>query len=180
MPPLALPRLVRNDSITRGLRSSKSAGELLPRSHAHSAADALPDFQRCASAEDSTGWVDHEEFLAQRCSTRSARRKRCAEFVLPKLMSSFEDSHGVKEDSCPVSHTAGTLQDAEILGTTTQAQDDIGSSARRNRFFEPLNDTTGRPKRVFRKTSPPPITRGGSTSDVLTPEGGEGVENWVL
>ena len=45
-------------------------------------------------------------------------------------------------------------------GTTTAAQDDIRSSARRNRFFEPLNDTTGRPHRDFHKTPPPPITRG--------------------
>jgi len=168
MPPLALPRLVRSDSIARGLRSSKSAGELLPRSHAHSAADALPGFQRCTSAEDSTGWVEHEEFLVQRHSTR---RKRCADLVLPKLMSSFEDSDGEKEDSGHAAHTAGTLHDAAILGTTTPAQDDIGSFARRNRFFEPLNDTTGRPKRVFRKTPPPPTTRDVSTSDVLTHEG---------
>ncbi|KAJ1479915.1 hypothetical protein T484DRAFT_1748907 [Baffinella frigidus] len=34
---------------------------------------------------------------------------------------------------------------------------------RRNRF-ERLYDTTGRPKRVFRKTPPPPIIRGVSTS----------------
>ena len=180
MPPHGLPRLVRNDSVARGLRSSKSAGELLPRSHALSAADALPGFQRCASAEDSTGWVGHEEFLAQRHSTRSARRKRCAELVLPKLMSSFEDSDGEKDHTGPAAHTAGTLQDADFFGTTTPAQDDIGSSARRNRFFEPLNDTTGRPKRVFRKTPPPLIIRGGSTSDVLAHEGGGNGQNWIL
>jgi len=177
MPPLALPRLVRNDSIARVLRSSKSAGELLPRSHAHSTADALPGVQRCASAEDSTGWVEHEQYLVQRHSTR---RKRCAELVLPKLMSSFEDSDGEKEDAGSAAHKAGTLQDAEILGTTTPAQDDIASSARRDRLFEPLNDTTGRPKRVFRKTPPPPIIRGVSTSDMLTHAEEEKVENWVL
>jgi hypothetical protein len=78
-------------------------------------------------------------------------------------MSSFEDSDSEKEESGPAAHTAGAPQDAEILGTTTPAQDDIGWSARRNRFFEPLNDTTGRPKRMFRKTPPPPTIRGGST-----------------
>jgi hypothetical protein len=78
-------------------------------------------------------------------------------------MSSFEDSDGEKEDSEPAAQTAGTLQDAEIFGTTTLAQDDICTSARRNRFFEALNDTTGRPKRVFRKTPPPPIIRNGAT-----------------
>jgi len=31
--------------------------------------------------------------------------------------------------------------------------------ARLNRFEEPLNDTTGRAKRVYRKTPPPPINR---------------------
>ncbi|KAJ1486824.1 hypothetical protein T484DRAFT_2020184 [Baffinella frigidus] len=46
--------------------------------------------------------------------------------------------------------------------SSTPHQDDIrGSSARLNmntrlnRFDEPLNDTTARPKRVFRKTPPP-------------------------
>ena len=38
------------------------------------------------------------------------------------------------------------------------SQDNIRASARPNRSQEPLNDTTGRPKRVFRKT--PPRTRG--------------------
>ena len=95
-------------------------------------------------------------------------------------MSSFEDSDGDKEDSGLAAHTAGTLQDVEILCTITPAQDDIRSSARRNRLFEALNDTTGRPKRVFRKTPPPPIIRGDYTSHVLTHEGeGEG-GNWVL
>ena len=182
MTPLALPRLVRNDPTARGLRSSKSAGELLPHAHAHSAADALPVFQRCASAEDSTGWVEHDEFLGQRHSTR---RKRCAELVLPKLMSSFEDVHCEEEAPSPAAHTVGKLfkeilvPDEEILGTTTPAQDDMCPSAlergppvqaRRNRFFEPLNDRTGRPRRVFRKTPLPPTIRGVSTSGMLTGE----------
>jgi len=152
MTPLALPRLLRNDSVAWRLRSSKSAGELLPHTHTHAATDALLGMQRRASAEDSTGWVEHEEFLAQRHSTR---RKRLAELVLPKRMSSFEDFHG-------------ELPGVEILGTMDPAQNDICSLARRNRFFEHLNDTTGRPKRVFRKTPPPPIIRGVPTADGLT------------
>ncbi|KAJ1473203.1 hypothetical protein T484DRAFT_1752270 [Baffinella frigidus] len=35
---------------------------------------------------------------------------------------------------------------------------------RLNRFEEPVNDTTGRPKRVFRKTPPPPTIREVSAS----------------
>jgi hypothetical protein len=35
-----------------------------------------------------------------------------------------------------------------------------------NRFEEPLNDTTGRTKRVFRKTPPPSINRHQSTSEI--------------
>ena len=61
----------------------------------------------------------------------------------------------------------GKFQDVEMLGTTTTAQDDIRSSARRNSFFEPLNDTTGRPHREFHKTPPPPIIRGVCTSGAL-------------
>ena len=160
MTPL-LPRLVRNDPIPRELRPSKSAGKLLLRTYAPSAADVLPGFRRCASAEDSTGWVEHEEFLGQR---HYARRKRCSELVLPKLMSSFEDFDGEEKHSGPVAHEVCTFQDVEILGTTTAAQNDICSSARRNRFFEPLNDTTGRPHRVFHTTPSPPIIRGVPTS----------------
>ena len=107
-----------------------------------------------------------------------ARWKRCSALVLPKLMSSFEDFDGEEEDAAPAAHKVGTLHDVEIrtgygqgrtgkiLGTTTAAPDDMCSSARRNRFFEPLNDTTGRPHRVFRKTPPPPTIRGVSTSGV--------------
>ncbi|KAJ1468851.1 hypothetical protein T484DRAFT_1853890 [Baffinella frigidus] len=56
------------------------------------------------------------------------------------------------------------LQSAPAIGAATPSQDDVcgsaqvGGSARHNRFQElwvPLNDTTGRPKRVFRKTPPP-------------------------
>ena len=139
--------------------------------------DALPGLQRCVSTEDSTGWVEHEEFLRQRHSTR---HKRCAELVLPKLTSSFADFHGEEDDSGPAAHTVGGVPDIQILGSTTSAQDDFCSSARHNRFFEALNDTTGRPKRMFRKTPPPPTIRGGSTSDVLTHFGEETGENWVL
>jgi hypothetical protein len=46
----------------------------------------------------------------------------------------------------------------EILGTTTPAQDDFYPSVRRSRF-ESLNDTTDRPRRVFRKTPPPPRSK---------------------
>jgi len=163
MTPLALPRLVRHDPISWELRPSKSARELLPRTHAHSAADARPGFRRCASAKDSTGWVEHEQFLGQR---HYARWKRCSQHVLPKLMSSFKDFDGEDEDSGPAAHKVGKFQEEEILGTTTVAQHDICSSTRCNRFFEPLNDTTGLPNRVFRKTPPPPIARGVSMSDV--------------
>ena len=198
MTPL-LPRLVRNDPISRELRSSKSSGRLLPHAHAHSAADVPPGFRRCASAEDSTGWVEHEEFLGQR---HYSRRKRGSKLALPKLMSSFEDFGGEEEDSGPAAHMVGEFQDenaqgtpTQILGTTTAAQDDVRSSARRmdrSRFFEPLNalawqtlqqsgvatghplqhsgvellnDTTGR---AFRKTPPPPIIRGGSPAGLST------------
>jgi len=50
------------------------------------------------------------------------------------------------------------------LGVRSSA-DRHKDSARLNRFEESLNDTTGRPKRVFRKTPPPPINRTQSTSD---------------
>ncbi|KAJ1473204.1 hypothetical protein T484DRAFT_1913431 [Baffinella frigidus] len=41
---------------------------------------------------------------------------------------------------------------------------DTGLDFERLNRFEPLNDTTGRPKRVFRKTPPPPSIRRQSTS----------------
>ena len=42
------------------------------------------------------------------------------------------------------------------IGGAAPSQEDVLGSARRNRFEEPLNDTTAQPKRVFRKTPPPP------------------------
>ncbi|KAJ1494318.1 hypothetical protein T484DRAFT_1766189 [Baffinella frigidus] len=46
------------------------------------------------------------------------------------------------------------LSSSGIPGTTSPAQDDTSSPARLNRFERPLNDTSGRPKRVFRQTPP--------------------------
>ena len=48
--------------------------------------------------------------------------------------------------------------------TNAPSQDNFRASARPNRFQEPLNDTTGRPRRVFRKT--PPRTRGQRSRDM--------------
>ena len=42
------------------------------------------------------------------------------------------------------------------IGGAAPSQEDVLGSARRNRFEEPLNDTTAQLKRVFRKTTPPP------------------------
>lgn len=46
-------------------------------------------------------------------------------------------------------------QSTSKIHSAPPSQDAICASARRSRFEEPLNDTTGRPTRVFRKTPPP-------------------------
>jgi len=69
----------------------------------------------------------------------------------------------------PPSPTIATGEaDRVALGVRSSA-DRHKDDARRNRFEEDLNDTTGRPKRVFRKTPPPPIKRTQSTSDAAAP-----------
>ncbi|KAJ1474014.1 hypothetical protein T484DRAFT_1912084 [Baffinella frigidus] len=84
---LAVARVFRDDYVPPVHPRSKSADDLLPRTHAKATEAALPGFQRCASEEGSTGWVTHEELLAHRHSTRRQRR---AVLDFPKLMSSWD------------------------------------------------------------------------------------------
>ena len=86
---LAFPRLVRNDPIMMarlGRTSSQGDSTTFDGRTA-----APPVFNRCASAENSAGWVTHDALLALRHFTR---RKRGSLFVVPKLMSSFDDLNG--------------------------------------------------------------------------------------
>ncbi|KAJ1489919.1 hypothetical protein T484DRAFT_1743738 [Baffinella frigidus] len=63
----------------------------------------------------------------------------------------------------PLNDTAGRISTSEVGGAAPH-QDDI--STRRNRFQEPLDDLSGRLRRVFRKTPPPIYNRHQSTSEI--------------
>ncbi|KAJ1475194.1 hypothetical protein T484DRAFT_1910146 [Baffinella frigidus] len=64
---------------------SKSLNNLLPRTHAK-AADTIPGFQRCPSAEGSK--ESHEAHCARKHSMR-----RSASLPIPKLISAFDAAH---------------------------------------------------------------------------------------
>jgi hypothetical protein len=67
---------------------------------------------------------------------------------IPARVPEHEADSGDEEDRSP----------NEAQRANAPFQDNIRATARPNSFEEPLNDTTGRPKRVFRKT--PPRRRG--------------------
>ncbi|KAJ1469574.1 hypothetical protein T484DRAFT_1918989 [Baffinella frigidus] len=81
-------RLVRDDCVSHKHLRSKTLSDLTPHMHAKAATNTFPDFQRCASAEGSSGWVEHEELLAR----RHALRRPCPLFHFPRLMSSFNEA----------------------------------------------------------------------------------------
>ncbi|KAJ1485405.1 hypothetical protein T484DRAFT_1892619 [Baffinella frigidus] len=106
--PLALPRLVR-DYVSPVHPPSKSTDDLPPRTHAKSAEAALPGFQRCASAENSTGWVTPEELLVHRHATRRLHSD------MPKLTSSWDVDAELQEqdkDACYQENKADIYHDA--------------------------------------------------------------------
>ena len=73
------------------------------------------------------------------------------------------------ETSCVPSQNPSPKVFAEKSPAMAPTQEfQTGADVGRLNRFERLNDTTGRPKRVFRKTPPPEKIRGPSTAEILS------------
>jgi len=80
----------------------------------------------------------------------------------PPYLPAMIEGHFETKASSPANATGEGNRFTPRCSNADRHKDD----ARPNRFQEPLNDTTGRTKRVFRKTPPPPINRHQSTSEI--------------
>ncbi|KAJ1468988.1 hypothetical protein T484DRAFT_1919802 [Baffinella frigidus] len=103
-------RLVRDDCVSHEHLRPKTLDDLEPHRHAKAATHTLPDFQRCASAEGSSGWVEHEELLWHRHALRRPRPL----FHFPRLMSSFDKADLDEAGASSAAHQEDKSHGAEF------------------------------------------------------------------
>jgi len=95
--------------------------------------------------------VGHIRNYRSRWFYRTVLRRTRHEKYLPAMIEGLFEPKA----SSPANATGGGNRFTLRCSNADRHKDDV----RPSRFMEPLNDTTGRTKRVFRKTPPPPLNR---------------------